>query len=106
MTKERMIVYLNTCKNKYPEDEMEEVINTAIEAINSKYIIVNKLVKAIEREKMELHKFSDDFNHHLWIMRGLQIAKRIVEGDNYEDFSPKKIETKKMKEMSNWRSII
>ena len=63
-----------------------EAIDSAIEAIKSKIRVEKELEKAIEKERTTLDQFTDDFNHHLWIMRGLQVAKKIMEGESYEDF--------------------
>lgn len=63
-----------------------EAIDIAINSIKSKRKVLAELDKAIEKEKTTLDQFTDDFNHHLWIMRGLQIAKAITEGGKYEDF--------------------
>lgn len=63
-----------------------EAIDIAIEAIKSKRKVLVELDKAIEKEKTTLDQFTDDFNHHLWIMRGLQVAKAIIEGKDYKDF--------------------
>lgn len=86
MTDERIIAYLNTLKNEYLDDEIKEVAETAIKAIKSKCRIQTELDKAIEKEKNVLSQFTNDFNHHLWIMRGLKVAKQIVEGEDYEKF--------------------
>lgn len=67
-------------------DGAKEVIDSAIEIIKSKTRTEKELEKAIEKERTTLDKFTDDFNHHLWIMRGLQVAKKIMEGKSYEDF--------------------
>ena len=63
-----------------------EAIDIAIESIKSKRKVLVELDKAIEKEKTTLDQFTDDFNHHLWVMRGLQIAKAIIEGKDYKDF--------------------
>lgn len=63
-----------------------EAIDIAIETIKSKRKVLVELDKAIEKEKTTLDQFTDDFNHHLWIVRGLKIAKKIIEGEDYEDF--------------------
>ena len=67
-------------------DGVKEVIDSAIEIIKSKIRIEKELEKAIEKERTTLDKFTDDFNHHLWIMRGLKVAKAIIEGNDYKDF--------------------
>ena len=67
-------------------DGAKEVIDSAIEIIKSKTRTEKELEKAIEKERTTLDKFTDDFNHHLWIMRGLQVAKKIMGGESYEDF--------------------
>lgn len=64
-----------------------EAIDIAIESIKSKRKVLAELDKAIEKEKTTLDQFTDDFNHHLWIMRGLQIAKAIVDGEDYKNFT-------------------
>jgi hypothetical protein len=87
MTDERMITYLNAFKKNYSDGEIEEVIDAVIEAIRLKKKILSEIDKAIEKEKTTLDQFTDDFNHHLWIMRGLQIAKAIVEGEDYKNFT-------------------
>lgn len=67
-------------------DGIRETIDSAIEVIKSKIRAEKELEKAIEKEKTTLDQFADDFNHHLWIMRGLQVAKKIMGGESYEDF--------------------
>lgn len=67
-------------------DGIRETIDSAIEVIKSKIRAEKELEKAIEKERTTLDQFTDDFNHHLWIMRGLQVAKKIMEGESYEDF--------------------
>lgn len=86
MTDERIIAYLNKIKENYPDDEIEEVVDTSIKAITSQRRTQAELNKAIEKEKVAIDQFTEDFNHHLWIMRGLKIAKAITEGESYEKF--------------------
>lgn len=83
---DKVITYLEVIKREDIAVELVQAIDSAIEIIGSKQKIVKELDKAIEIEKTTLDQFTDDFNHHLWIMRGLQIAKAIIEGKDYIDF--------------------
>jgi hypothetical protein len=58
----------------------------AIKIVKAKSKFMTEIDKAIEKEKEALDQFTDDFNYHLWIMRGLQVAKAIIEGKDYKDF--------------------
>lgn len=85
MEGKEIIETLYSVKQDY-SDGVKEVIDSAIEIIKSKIRTEKELEKAIEKERTTLDKFTDDFNHHLWIMRGLQVAKKIMGGESYEDF--------------------
>ena len=85
MEGKEIIETLYSVKQDY-SDGIKEVIDSAIEIIKSKIKAEKELEKAIEKERTTLDKFTDDFNHHLWIMRGLQVAKKIMGGESYEDF--------------------
>ena len=85
MEEKKIIEILYSVRQDY-SDEVRKVIGSAIEVIKSKIRAEKELEKAIEKERTTLDQFTDDFNHHLWIMRGLQVAKKIMEGESYEDF--------------------
>ena len=85
MEEKKTIEILYSVRQDY-SDEIREVIDSAIEVIKSKIRAEKELEKAIEKERITLDQFTDDFNHHLWIMRGLQVAKKIMGGESYEDF--------------------
>ena len=85
MEEKKIIEILYSVRQDY-SDGVREVIDSAIEVIKSKIRAEKELEKAIEKERTTLDQFTDDFNHHLWIMRGLQVAKKIMEGEDYEKF--------------------
>ena len=85
MEEKKTIEILYSVRQDY-SDEVKEVIDSAIEVIKSKIRAEKELEKAIEKERTTLDQFTDDFNHHLWIMRGLQVAKKIMGGESYEKF--------------------
>lgn len=85
MEEKKIIEILYSVRQDY-SDGVREVIDSAIEVIKSKIRAEKELEKAIEKERITLDQFTDDFNHHLWIMRGLQVAKKIMEGEDYEKF--------------------
>lgn len=87
MEEKKIIEILYSVRQDY-SDGVREVIDSAIEVIKSKIRAEKELEKAIEKERTTLDQFTDDFNHHLWIMRGLQVAKKIMEGESCEDFIP------------------
>ena len=85
MEEKKIIEILYSVRQDY-SDGVREVIDSAIEVIKSKIRAEKELEKAIEKERTTLDQFTDDFNHHLWIMRGLKVAKAIIEGNDYKDF--------------------
>ena len=85
MEEKKIIEILYSVRQDF-SDEVREVIDSAIEVIKSKIRAEKELEKAIEKERTTLDQFTDDFNHHLWIMRGLKVAKAIIEGNDYKDF--------------------
>lgn len=85
MEEKKIIEILYSVRQDY-SDGVREAIDSAIEVIKSKIRAEKELEKAIEKERITLDQFTDDFNHHLWIMRGLQVAKKIMEGEDYEKF--------------------
>lgn len=88
MSDKRIIDSLEIIKVGLDIESEQEVMNEAIKIVKAKSKFMTEIDKAIEKEKEVLDQFTDDFNHHLWIMRGLQIAKYIVDGGKYEDFAP------------------
>lgn len=88
MSDNKVVKILKSVKEDYviPIDGLGEAVDTAIETIKAKNRFMAEIDKAIEKEKEALDQFTDDFNHHLWVMRGLQVAKKIMEGESYEQF--------------------
>lgn len=86
MSDKRIIDSLEIIKVGLDIESEQEVMNEAIKIVKAKSKFMTEIDKAIEKEKEALDQFTDDFNHHLWIMRGLQIAKAIIEGKDYKDF--------------------
>ena len=99
MTDNQVIEVLKSLKDDYviPKDGVREAVDKAITSILSQQRIMKELDKGIEAEMVLLDEatkydqFSDTFNHHLWIMRGLKIARAIIEGKKYEDFTPENV---------------
>ena len=87
MSDKRIIDSLEIIKIGLDIESEQEVMNEAIKIVKAKSKFMTEIDKAIEQEKETLDQFTDDFNHHLWIMRGLQIAKAIVEGEDYKNFT-------------------
>ena len=87
MSDKRIIDSLEIIKIGLDIESEQEVMNEAIKIVKAKSKFMTEIDKAIEKEKETLDQFTDDFNHHLWIMRGLQIAKAIVEGEDYKNFT-------------------
>ena len=87
MSDKRIIDSLEIIKIGLDIESEQEVMNEAIKIVKAKSKFMTEIDKAIEKEKEVLDQFTDDFNHHLWIMRGLQIAKAIVEGEDYKNFT-------------------
>lgn len=86
MEEKEIIEILYSVKQDYYSERVKESIDSAIDIIKSKNRVEKELEKAIKKEKTMLDQFTDDFNHHLWIMRGLKVAKAIIEGNDYKDF--------------------
>lgn len=86
MSDKRIIDSLEIIKVGLDIESEQEVMNEAIKIVKAKSKFMTEIDKAIEKEKETLDQFTDDFNHHLWVMRGLQIAKAIIEGKDYKDF--------------------
>ena len=86
MSDKRIIDSLEIIKVGLDIESEQEVMNEAIKIVKAKSKFMTEIDKAIEKEKETLDQFTDDFNHHLWIMRGLQIAKAIIDGKDYKDF--------------------
>lgn len=88
MSDNKVVKILKSVKEDYviPIDGLGEAVDMAVEAIKAKNRFMAEIDKAIEKEKEALDQFADDFNHHLWVMRGLQVAKKIMEGESYEQF--------------------
>lgn len=86
MEEKEIIEILYSVKQNYYSERVKESIDSAIDIIESKKKVEKELEKAIEKERITLDQFTDDFNHHLWIMRGLKVASKIIKGENYEDF--------------------
>ena len=86
MSDKRIIDSLEIIKVGLDIESEQEVMTEAIKIVKAKSKFMTEIDKAIEKEKEALDQFTDDFNHHLWIMRGLQIAKAIIEGKDYKDF--------------------
>lgn len=86
MTDERAIELLTEYKQSN-SDDIVVAVDLAINAIKSKRVSLSEITKLIDKEKEALNKFdSNDFNHHLWTMRGLQVAKQILEGAKHDQF--------------------
>ena len=86
MSDKRIIDSLEIIKVGLDIESEQEVMTEAIKIVKAKSKFMTEIDKAIEKEKEALDQFTDDFNHHLWIMRGLQIAKAIIDGKDYKDF--------------------
>ena len=87
MSNKRIIDSLEIIKVGLDIESEQEVITEAIKIVKAKSKFMTEIDKAIEKEKEALDQFTDDFNHHLWIMRGLQIAKAIIDGEDYKNFT-------------------
>lgn len=87
MSDKRIIDSLEIIKVGLDIESEQEVMNEAIKIVKAKSKFMIEIDKAIEKEKETLDQFTDDFNHHLWIMRGLQIAKAIIDGEDYKNFT-------------------
>lgn len=87
MSDKRIIDSLEIIKVGLDIESEQEVMTEVIKIVKAKSKFMTEIDKAIEKEKEALDQFTDDFNHHLWIMRGLQIAKAIVEGEDYKNFT-------------------
>ena len=86
MSDKRIIDSLEIIKVGLDIESEQEVMTEAIKIVKAKSKFMTEIDKAIEKEKEALDQFTDDFNHHLWIMRGLQIAKAIIDGEDYKNF--------------------
>ena len=86
MSDKRIIDSLEIIKVGLDIESEQEVMTEAIKIVKANSKFMTEIDKAIEKEKEALDQFTDDFNHHLWIMRGLQIAKAIIDGKDYKDF--------------------
>lgn len=87
MSDKRIIDSLKIIKVGLDIESEQEVMTEAIKIVKAKSKFMTEINKAIEKEKEALDQFTDDFNHHLWIMRGLQIAKAIIDGEDYKNFT-------------------
>lgn len=87
MSDKRIIDSLEIIKVGLDIESEQEVMTEAIKIVKAKSKFMTEINKAIEKEKEALDQFTDDFNHHLWIMRGLQIAKAIIDGEDYKNFT-------------------
>lgn len=87
MSDKRIIDSLEIIKVGLDIESEQEVMTEAIKIVKAKSKFMTEIDKAIEKEKEALDQFTDDFNHHLWIMRGLQIAKAIIDGEDYKNFT-------------------
>lgn len=83
MNIEKAIRYLETIKREYNDDEIEQAVDIAIEAIQNKddslKRIMNDIKEIYDKESKEINRLPENLNYYLWVRRGLILAQQIIQ---------------------------
>ena len=79
----KAIECLEKLKNEHQDSEVNEAIDIAVKTIKDKNNIIQRILHKIkilyENESSEVEKLPKDLDYHLWVRRGLVLARQVVE---------------------------